>query len=290
MARSTLSADVQPTEESSAPELVIRPQFGFIPVNFAELWRYRELFFFLAWRDILIRYKQTAIGILWAVIQPVLTMLVFTIIFSRIAKLPSHNAPYAVMVFAALLPWQFFATAVMQSSQSVVISANMIQKIYFPRLVIPVSATLVGAADFLVSMVILLGLMLWYGVPFSARLLLLPVFTLGVGGAALGVGLWLSALNVTYRDIKHAAPFFVRLGMYVSPVGFVSSVIPEPYRLWYNLNPMAGLIDAFRWCILGDAFTPYWPGFMLGVGILFTLLISGAFFFRRMERHFADVI
>lgn len=271
-------------------ERIIKPKHGLVAVDFNELWRYRELFGFLAWRDILVRYKQTAIGILWAVIQPVLTMIVFTVIFGRVAKLPSAGAPYAVMIFAALLPWQFFANAMSFSSQSLVGSANMIQKVYFPRLIIPASSTISGALDFAISFVILLVLMLWYGVTFRVHLLLLPLFFMIGFFAAFGVGLWLSALNVKYRDVKYVVPFMVRMGLYVSPVGFMSSVVPEKYRFWYSLNPMVGVIDGFRWAILGPDFEPYWPGFWASTAVVLVVLVTGAYFFRFTEKTFADLI
>ena len=271
-------------------EIIIRPKHGLVNLDFAELWRYRELFGFLAWRDILVRYKQTAIGIIWAVIQPVLTMIVFTIIFGRVAQLPSGAAPYAVMTFAAILPWQFFANAMSQSSQSVVGSARMVQKVYFPRLIIPFSSTLSGAVDFLIALVILFLLMIWYQVPVRSYLLLLPVFGICALAAALSVGIWLSALNVKYRDVKYVVPFVVSLGMYISPVGYMTSVIPEEWRFWYSLNPMVGVIDGFRWAILGPEFEPYWPGFAIGMGVVGLLLVTGLYYFRSMEKTFADVI
>lgn len=269
---------------------VIRPRRGLVPIDFRELWRYRELLWFLAWRDILIRYKQTAIGVAWAVVQPLLTMVVFTLIFSRGARFPSHGAPYAVMTFAAILPWQFFANAMSMSSASVVGASNIIRKIYFPRLIIPVSATLSGVVDFLISLAILLMLMAGHGVAFRPQLLWLPLFFLLALAAAFGVGLWLSALNVKYRDVKHVVPFLVRMGMYISPVGFMTAVVPERWRFWYSLNPMVGVIDGFRWAIFGERFEPYWPGLWIGVGTVFALAVSGAYFFRSTERTFADII
>jgi lipopolysaccharide transport system permease protein len=271
-------------------ERVIRRKRGLVAIDFKELWRYRELFWFLSWRDILVRYKQTVIGIAWAVLQPLLTMVVFTLVFGRLAKLPSHDAPYAVMTFAALLPWQFFANAMSQSSNSLVGSAHIISKVYFPRLIIPASATLSGVVDFLISLVVLLGLMIWYGVPLRIHLLLLPLFFIVGFLAAFAVGLWLSALNVKYRDVKYVTPFLVRMGLFVSPVGFMSSVVPQKWQSWYNLNPMVGVIDGFRWCILGPRFEPYWPGFWISLTIVILLLISGAYYFRYTEKTFADVI
>jgi lipopolysaccharide transport system permease protein len=271
-------------------ERVIRRRSGLIGVGFAELWQYRELLFFLAWRDILVRYKQTVIGIAWALIQPVMTMVVFTVIFGKIGKFPSGDAPYAVMTFAAVLPWQFFANAMSQSSNSVVGAANMVQKVYFPRLIIPASSTLSGALDFLISLGLLFVLMLWYHVPFGLHLLLLPIFSLCALLAALSVGFWLSALNVRYRDVKYIVPFIVSMGLYLSPVGFMSSVVPEPWRQWYNLNPMVGVIDGFRWAVLGPQFEPDWRGFAIGMTVVVILLVSGLLYFRSTEKTFADVI
>jgi lipopolysaccharide transport system permease protein len=269
---------------------IIRPKKGLVEIDFRELWRYRELFWFLAWRDVLVRYKQTVIGVAWAALQPLLTMVVFTIVFGRLAKFPSHDAPYAVMTFAALLPWQFFANAMSQSSNSLVGSAHIISKVYFPRLIVPVSATVSGVVDLSISLVILLGLILWHGVPLTIHLLLLPLFFIVGFMAAFAVGLWLSALNVKYRDVKYVTPFLVRMGLFVSPVGFMSSVVPQKWQFWYSLNPMVGVIDGFRWCILGPRFEPYWVGFWSSFGIVMVLLISGAYYFRFTEKTFADVI
>jgi lipopolysaccharide transport system permease protein len=280
----------QRVEVLTAPERIIRPKRGLVPIDFGELWRYRELFLFLAWRDILVRYKQTAIGIAWAVLQPLLTMVIFTVIFGRIAKFPSHGAPYTVMTFAALLPWQFFANAMSFSSNSLIASQNMITKVYFPRLIIPASSAISGILDFAISFIILLGLMVWYHVVFRPHLLLLPVFFLLGFAAALGVGLWLSALNVKYRDVKYVVPFIVHVGLYISPVGFMSSIIPEKWRFCYSLNPMVGVIDGFRWAILGPKFEPYWPAFWASVVVVFAVLMTGAYFFRFTEKTFADII
>jgi lipopolysaccharide transport system permease protein len=271
-------------------ERVLRPRHGFAAINFAELWRYRELFVILSWRDILIRYKQTYLGIAWAVLQPVLTTVVFTVVFGRFAKFPSNGAPYAIMTFAALLPWQFFSNALSESSNSLVASSNMISKIYFPRLIIPASAVLSGLADFSIALVILFGLMLYYGVGFHLYLLLLPLFLLVAFLAAFSAGVWLSALNVKYRDVKYIVPFFTRMGLYASPVGFLSTIVPERWRFWYSLNPMVGVIDGFRWCILGEKFEPYWPGIFASLGVIIVLLATGLFYFRSTEKTFADVI
>ena len=257
---------------------------------FRSLWRYRELFFFLAWRDILVRYKQTVIGLAWALLRPFLTMLVFTLVFSKLAKLPSDGAPYPILVFAALLPWQFFSNAFTEAGNSLITNANMISKVYFPRLVIPASAVILSFVDFIISGVILVGLMLWYGYMPDWRILTLPLFILMTFAAAMGSGLWIAALNVKYRDFRYIVPFVVQFGLYVSPVGFSSSIVPEQWRLLYSLNPMVGVIDGFRWAILGGNTQLYWPGFLLSLGLVSLLLITGIFYFRKTERGFADLI
>lgn len=256
----------------------------------ADLWRYRELFYFLSWRDILVRYKQTVIGVLWALLRPILTTVVFVFVFSRLAKMPSEGVPYPLLVFAAMLPWQFFASALTEASTSLIGNANMISKIYFPRLIVPASAVIVALADFLISLGLLAILMLAYGISPTWRLLLLPAFTAVAFLAAFGAGLWLAALNVEYRDFRYVLPFLVQFGLYVSPVGFSSSVVPERWRLLYSFNPMVGVIDGFRWAITGVESTIYWPGF--NVSMLFVVLIAtgGLWYFRRTERAFADVI
>lgn len=255
-----------------------------------DLWRYRELFVFLALRDILVRYKQTVIGVVWAVIRPVLTMVVFTIIFGKLAKLPSNGVPYPILVFAAMLPWQFFASAFSDAGSSLVSNANMISKVYFPRLVIPTSAIIVSLVDFAISFAILAGLMVWYGFYPDWRILTLPLFIFVAFLTALAAGLWVAALNVEYRDFRYIVPFIVQFGLYISPVGFSSSVIPERWRLIYSLNPMVGVIDGFRWAILGTSAPLYWPGLVLSLSLVALLLLSGVIYFRRTERSFADVI
>jgi lipopolysaccharide transport system permease protein len=256
-----------------------------------DLWRYRELFQVLAWRDLSVRYKQTVIGVAWALIRPFLTMLIFTFIFGKIAKLPSEgDAPYAILVFAAMLPWQFFATALGEASGSLVGNANLISKVYFPRLIVPTAAVVVAFVDFAVSLLILCGLMFWYQYPPGWELILLPAFVVMAFFASLGPGLWITALNVRYRDFRYIIPFVIQFGLYVSPVGFSSSVIPEQWRLLYSLNPMVAVIDGFRWCILGGATPIYWPGFALGAGVTLTLTWIGVREFRRMEKTFADHI
>ena len=255
-----------------------------------DLWRYRELFYFLAWRDILVRYKQTLMGIAWALIRPFLTMVVFTVVFGRLAKLPADGVPYPILVFAAMLPWQFFANSLTESSNSLIVNSNLIAKVYFPRLIVPSSAIVVSFVDFLVSGMILLGLMAWYDFVPSWRILTLPFFMAIAFAASIGVGLWLASLNVRYRDFRYIVPFIVQLGLYISPVGFSSSIIPAQWRLLYSLNPMVGVIDGFRWAILGVDASLYLPGFLLSLGLVIGFLFSGVWFFRRMERTFADVI
>ena len=255
-----------------------------------DLWRYRELFFFLAWRDILVRYKQTAIGIVWALGRPLLTMLVFTLVFSKLAKLPSEDVPYPILVFAALLPWQFFSSAFSGAGDSLISNAGMISKVYFPRLVIPASAVIVSFADFLISGIVLVGLMIWYGFAPSLRIFTLPIFIFIAFAAAMGVGLWIAALNVKYRDFRIIVPFVVQFGLYISPVGFSSAIVPEQWRLLYSLNPMVGVIDGFSWAILGGDTWLYWPGFLLSLFLVMVILVTGIYYFRKTEKTFADVI
>lgn len=255
-----------------------------------DLWRYRELFYFLAWRDILVRYKQTAIGIAWALIRPFLTMVVFSFVFGKLANLPSEGAPYPILVFAAMLPWQFFANALSECSNSLIDNANLISKVYFPRLIVPASAVIVSFVDFMISGIILLALMAYYNFIPSWRILTLPLFIGIAFAAAMGGGLWLSALNVQYRDFRYVVPFIVQFGLYISPVGFSSSIVPQEWRWLYSLNPMVGVIDGFRWAILGGKAEIYWLGFCLSLGLVLLLFASGIWYFRRMERTFADVI
>ena len=254
-----------------------------------DLLRFRELFYFLSWRDILVRYKQTVIGVSWALIRPFLTMVVFTVVFGNLAKLPSEGVPYAILVMAGMLPWQFFANGLNESSMSLVASANLITKIYFPRLVIPMSAVVVSFIDFLISFVIFAGVMVWYQFLPPWSIVFLPVPTLLAFGASMGAGLWLAALTVKYRDFRYVVPFIVQFGAYVSPVGFSSSIIPEKWQVLYSLNPMVGIIDAFRWSIIGT--TPF-PTMSLTISAVAVsvLVATGLIYFRKTERAFADVI
>jgi lipopolysaccharide transport system permease protein len=257
----------------------------------SDLWRYRELFQVLAWRDISVRYKQTVIGVAWALIRPFLTMVVFTIIFGKVAKLPSEGtAPYALLVFAGMLPWTFFSTALADASNSLIGNANLISKVYFPRLIVPTATVVVALVDFLISFAVLVAMMLWYQYLPGWQILFLPGFILLAFIASLGPGLWITALNVKYRDFRYIIPFLVQFGLYASPVGFSSSVIPEEWRLLYSLNPMVGVIDGFRWCLLRGESTLYWPGFYLSLGVTAFFLWLGIHQFRKMEKTFADLI
>jgi lipopolysaccharide transport system permease protein len=255
-----------------------------------DLWNYRELFYFLAWRDTLVRYKQTAIGVAWALIRPLVTMLVFTIVFGKLAKLPSDGVPYPILVFAAVLPWQFFASAFSEAGNSLVANSGMLSKIYFPRLIIPTSAVITSFIDFLVSAVILIALMIWYGQWPGWQILTLPLFTLLTFIAAMSCGIWIAALNVTYRDFAYVIPFMLQVGLYISPVGFASSIVPGQWRLLYSLNPMVSVIDGFRWAIIGGNSELYLPGFLLSCAVIALLLVTGIAHFRRTEKTFADVI
>ena len=260
------------------------------PHYWLQLWDHRELLFFLAWRDLLVRYKQTAIGILWAIIRPLATIVVFSVVFGEIAELPSEGVPYPVLVCAAMLPWQFFANSFAEIGNSLTGNASLISKTYFPRLVIPASILLVASADFLISFVILIGLMIWYGLVPDWKILALPAFMLVAAATAFGAGLWVAALNVRYRDFRFLIPFVVQVGLFISPVGFSSSVVPERWRLLYSSNPMVGVIDGFRWSLLGGQVGIYWPGVALSLLLISVLLATGVAFFRRTERTFADVI
>lgn len=256
-----------------------------------DLWMYRELFYFLAWRDILVRYKQTVIGVAWSVVRPILVLIVMTVLFGKIARFPTEGgAPYPVLVFAALLPWQLFSNALAESSNSLILNANMVSKVYFPRLVIPASAVIVSLVDFLISFVLLVLIMIWFHYLPDWRIVTLPLF-LGLAlMTALGGGLWMSALNVRYRDFRYIVPFVVQFGLYISPVGFSSAVVPQEWRLLYSLNPMVGVIDGFRWAIVGGTTQIYWPGFILSVLLCLVLFWSGVRYFRSSEKQFADVI
>jgi lipopolysaccharide transport system permease protein len=256
-----------------------------------DLWRYRELFRVLAWRDLAVRYKQTVIGVAWALIRPLLTMVVFTVIFGRIAKMPSDGtAPYALLVFAGMLPWTFFSTGLSEASNSLVNNANLISKVYFPRLIVPIATVVVAFADFLISFLILVLLMAWYEFFPGWQLLILPAFIVLTFLVSMGPALWITALNVKYRDFRYVIPFMVQFGLYVSPVGFSSSVVPDKWRLLYSLNPIVGIIDGFRWCILGGQSRLYLPGLAASIGVAVFFLWFGIHQFRRTEKSFADLL
>jgi lipopolysaccharide transport system permease protein len=255
-----------------------------------DLWRYRELFYFLAWRDLLVRYKQTVVGVAWSLVRPFLTMLVLTVVFGKFGKMPSGGVPYPILVFCGMLPWQFFSTALSESGNSLVTNSNLISKVYFPRLVIPASSVITSFVDFLISAAFLVVLMAWYQWLPSVNVFFLPFFIVLAFGASFGAGLWIAALMVQYRDFRFIVPFVVQFGLYLSPVGFISSVVPEQWRLLYSLNPMVGVIDGFRWSILGGEHLIYWPGVAISVAAVIFLVATGIWYFRKTEQIFADVI
>jgi len=268
--------------------LVIEP--GRAAKNYwRDLWRYRELFYILSWRDIKVRYKQTVIGAAWSIIRPLLTTIIFTIIFSRVARLENPGtAPYALMVFAGMLPWQFFSNALSESSNSLIGNANLITKVYFPRLIIPASSVITSLVDLGISFILILCMFAWYGYMPSWHIIFLPLFVLLAFTCSFGIGLYLTAVNVKYRDFRYIIPFIVQFGLYISPVGFNSFVVSEKYRMLYSLNPMVGVIDGFRWCLLGDPM--HWRSFVVSVVIILSFLVIGIYYFRKMEKSFADNI
>ena len=275
--------------KNALPTLLIEPGRGWVPLKLRDLWEYRDLLYFLTWRDIKVRYKQTALGAAWAIIQPLFTMLVFSLFFGGLAKVPSDGIPYSIFAYAALVPWIFFANGLSQSSNSLVGSAQLITKIYFPRLVIPISTVISGVVDFALAFLVLLVMMLYYGVVPTVNALWLPFFLLLALVASLGVGLWLSALNVEYRDVRYVVPFITQFWMFVTPIAYPSSLLSEPWRTLYGLNPMVGVVEGFRWALLG---ANTGPGPMIAVSSAASLmiLISGAFYFKWMERNLADVV
>jgi lipopolysaccharide transport system permease protein len=275
--------------QARPPVLRIAPSRGWVSLKLGELWEYRELLYFLTWRDVKVRYKQTLLGAAWAIIQPFCTMVVFSLFFGRLAGMPSDGIPYPIFAFAGLVPWTFFANGLSQSSNSLVGSSNLITKVYFPRLVIPISAVVSGLIDFVIAFAVLLGMMLYYGIMPTINILYLPLFLLLAFVTALGVGLWLSALNVEYRDVRYVLPFIVQFWMFATPIAYPSTLLRQPWRTLYGLNPMVGVIEGFRWALLG---TDTAPGRMILVSSLAALLIliSGAFYFRRVEKTFADVV
>jgi lipopolysaccharide transport system permease protein len=274
---------------SSPPVTVVRPTRGWASLDPAELWRYRELLFFLAWRDVKVRYKQTALGAAWAVVQPLATMAVFSLFFGRLARMPSDGVPYPLFALAALVPWTLFSNGLSQAANSMVASQTLVTKVYFPRLAIPVAAVLSGAVDAAFSVPALLGLMLYYDVALTARALWLPVPLLLALATALGAGLWLAALNVRYRDVRYVVPFLLQLWLFANPIAYPSSLLSEPWRTVYGLNPMAGVIEGCRWALLGTGPSP-WPMLATSAVAALVLLAGGILTFRRLERTFADVI
>jgi lipopolysaccharide transport system permease protein len=271
------------------PHLRIKPSTGFVSLKLKEFWEYRELLYFLIWRDIKVRYKQTVLGVMWAVIQPLMTMVVFSIFFGKLGKMASDGLPYPLFSFAALVPWTLFANGLTQGTNSLIGSSNLIKKVYFPRLIIPTATVLAGAVDFFIAFAVLILLMLGYGIMPNLNILWLPFFFLLTLVTSLGVSLWLSALNVEYRDIKYVIPFLTQIWLFATPIAYSSSLLDEPWRSVYGINPMVGVVDGFRWALLG---TNSEPGMMIFISSFaaLILLISGAFYFRRMERNFADLI
>ena len=294
---------LNPVEVSAIPNpqsaiTIIRPSRGWISLNLRDLWEYRELLYFLTWRDVKVRYKQTVLGAAWAIIQPFFTMVVFSVFFGKLAKMPSDNIPYPIFSYAALVPWTFFANGLSQSSSSLVASANLIKKVYFPRLVVPISSVISGAVDFVLAFVVLLGMMLYFGIVPTWNVAWLPLLLLLALVTSLGVGLWLTAMNVQFRDVRYAVPFLVQAWMFATPIAYPSSLLDEPWRTLYGINPMAGVVEGtrpgrrvqgFRWALLGTETAPG-PIILVSALVAVGLLISGAYYFRRMERTFADVV
>ena len=275
--------------ESETPVLHIRPKRGWQPLDLKQLWQYRELMYFLSWRDIKVRYKQTALGAAWAMIQPFMTMVVFSIFFGNLAKMPSDGIPYPLFAYAALVPWTFFANSLTQASNSLVQNSNMLKKIYFPRLVMPISSVISGTVDFVFAFIVLVAMMLFYGILPTVNIVWLPFLMLLALGTALGVGLWLSALNVQYRDVRYVIPFLIQVWLFATPIAYPSSLLTEPWRTLYGLNPMVGVVEGFRWALLG---TETAPGTEVVVSSLAAviILVTGAFYFRRLEKTFADIV
>jgi len=274
---------------SAAPVTIIEPTRGWLSLNLQEIWAYHELVYFLIWRDMKVRYKQTAIGVIWVILQPLLTMVVFTLVFNRIANISSDGLPYPIFAYAALLPWNLFAGALNRSGNSLVGQSNLITKVYFPRLIVPLSATVSGVVDFAIAFIILIAMMVWYGVAPNWGVLALPLFILLALAAGFSVGLWLSALNVRYRDVGYALPFLVQLWLFASPVAYPTSVVPEKWQFLYSLNPMAGVIEGFRWALLGKA-QPDFGVIAVSAAAVIAVLFGGLVYFKRTERTFADVV
>lgn len=277
-----------PTSPENIPVTVIEPSSGWISLHLDELWAYRDLLYFFVWRDIKVRYKQTILGISWAILQPILTMVIFSLFFGRLANVPSDNLPYPIFAFAALVPWTFFANALTQASNSLVLNANMLKKIYFPRLTIPVATVLAGVVDLVLAFGVLCCMMFLYGLVPTANVVWLPLFLLLALATSLGVGLWLSAMNVQFRDVRYTIPFLTQAWFFATPIVYPSSLLPEPWRILYGINPMVGVIEGFRWALLGTETSPG-PMALVSGTVALGLLVSGAFYFKRMEKTFADV-
>ena len=275
--------------KSQSPVIVVKPSKGWISLNLDELWEYRELLYFLTWRNIKVRYKQTVLGAAWAIIQPFFTMVVFSLFFGKLAKVPSDGIPYPIFAYAALVPWMFFANGLNQSSDSLVGSADLIKKVYFPRLIVPISSIISGVIDFVLSFLVLVGMMLFYGIFPTANCIWLPFLLLLAFVTSLGVGLWLSALNVQFRDVRHTLPFLTQFWLFATPIAYPSSLLPEPWHTLFGINPMVGVVEGFRWALLGTETAPG-PIIIVSSLVALVLLVGGAFFFRRMEKTFADVV
>jgi lipopolysaccharide transport system permease protein len=275
--------------QTPLPTTIVQPRRAFWDLELRDLWEYRELLFFLIWRDVKVRYKQTALGVAWAVLQPLMATLIFSIFFGRLARMPSDGIPYPVFAYVAMVPWQYFANALTESSNSLVASQNVIKKVYFPRIIIPLGSVLAGLVDFCFAFIVLIGMMYHYGIAPSRSIFLFPVFLLLAVATALAAGLWLSALNVQFRDVKHTIPFLTQFWMFATPVVYPTSLIPEKWRMWYGLNPMAGVVDGFRWAILGRAGKPS-PMIWVSAGAVAVLLVGGYLYFRKMETSFADIV
>jgi lipopolysaccharide transport system permease protein len=280
---------IRNSQTAALTTLRIAPSKGWVSLKLHELWEYRELLYFLVWRDIKVRYKQTALGASWAIIQPVFTMLVFSLFFGHLGKIPSDGIPYPIFSFAALVPWTFFANGLGQSSNSLVGNANLITKIYFPRLIVPLASVFSGIVDFLLAFVVLLGMMLYYGLVPTLNVLWLPLFVLLALVTSLGVGLWFSALNVEYRDVRYVVPFITQFWLFATPIAYPSSLLSQPWRTIYGLNPMVGVVEGFRWALLGTNTAPG-PIIAVSSAAALVILVTGAFYFRRMERTFADIV
>jgi len=274
---------------SSVPVITITSSRGWVPLRVGDLWAYRELLYFLVWRDVKVRYKQTILGAAWAIIQPLMTMVIFSIFFGRLAKIPSDGVPYPIFAYAALVPWMFFSQGLNQAANSLVSGSNLIKKVYFPRLVMPIASVLSSVIDFVLAFAVLLGMMAFYGIAPSSKAFLLPFFVLLATITALGVALWLSALNVEFRDIRYVIPFILQFWLFATPIAYPSTLLPEPWRTIYGMNPMVGVVEGFRWALLGSATAPG-PIVLVSTCVAVAVMVTGAFYFRRMESTFADVV